>query len=71
MCACNCVHYILCMALFIDSLIVTIKANAIITKYLTTAGNSLGSAELTFVKGPNLCSLNASVIQTISEDSLR
>uniref|UniRef100_A0A3Q0R478 Si:ch211-188p14.4 n=1 Tax=Amphilophus citrinellus TaxID=61819 RepID=A0A3Q0R478_AMPCI len=46
------------------------KSNKIITKYLNTSGNSLGSTELNVI-GSNLCSLNTSTLQTISPDSIR
>ncbi|XP_067115078.1 uncharacterized protein mslnb [Osmerus mordax] len=44
-------------------------AKAIISKYLSS-GRSLGSAELTAIGGANLCSLDASVLQSITPDSL-
>ncbi|XP_036381938.1 mesothelin-like protein [Megalops cyprinoides] len=47
------------------------KSRAIITKYLNTAGNTLGTAELNSIGGPNLCSLDASVLKGINPDSLR
>ncbi|KAG9333284.1 hypothetical protein JZ751_012871, partial [Albula glossodonta] len=47
------------------------KSKAIITKYLQTAGNTLGSSELNLIGGANLCSLDASVVKTITPDSLR
>uniref|UniRef100_A0A3Q1HXJ2 Uncharacterized protein n=1 Tax=Anabas testudineus TaxID=64144 RepID=A0A3Q1HXJ2_ANATE len=46
------------------------KSNAIITKYLNTSGNSLGSAELNSI-GSNLCSLNTSTLTTITPDSIK
>uniref|UniRef100_A0AAX7UNY1 Mesothelin a n=1 Tax=Astatotilapia calliptera TaxID=8154 RepID=A0AAX7UNY1_ASTCA len=46
------------------------KSNKIITQYLSTSGNSLGSTELTIIDS-NLCSLNTSTLQTISPDSIR
>uniref|UniRef100_A0A3Q4GYZ9 Mesothelin-like protein-like n=1 Tax=Neolamprologus brichardi TaxID=32507 RepID=A0A3Q4GYZ9_NEOBR len=46
------------------------KSNKIITQYLSTSGNSLGSTELTIINS-NLCSLNPSTLQTISPDSIR
>uniref|UniRef100_A0A669DSU7 Uncharacterized protein n=1 Tax=Oreochromis niloticus TaxID=8128 RepID=A0A669DSU7_ORENI len=46
------------------------KSNKIITQYLSTFGNSLGSTELTIIDS-NLCSLNTSTLQTISPDSIR
>uniref|UniRef100_W5M960 Uncharacterized protein n=1 Tax=Lepisosteus oculatus TaxID=7918 RepID=W5M960_LEPOC len=47
------------------------KAKAIITKYLASGNNSLGSAELNSIGGTNLCSLDISVLETIATDSLR
>ncbi|KAG7492035.1 hypothetical protein MATL_G00009900 [Megalops atlanticus] len=47
------------------------KSKAIITKYLSTAGNSLGTAELNSIGGTNLCSLDASVLKGINPSSLR
>uniref|UniRef100_A0A3P9HKP1 Mesothelin a n=1 Tax=Oryzias latipes TaxID=8090 RepID=A0A3P9HKP1_ORYLA len=46
-------------------------AKVIISKYLAVAGNSLGRAELNAIKGPNLCSLDLSVIQSISSQNLK
>uniref|UniRef100_A0A3P9HKH7 Mesothelin a n=1 Tax=Oryzias latipes TaxID=8090 RepID=A0A3P9HKH7_ORYLA len=46
-------------------------AKVIISKYLAVAGNSLGRAELNAIKGPNLCSLDLSVIQSISYQNLK
>ncbi|KAG9349851.1 hypothetical protein JZ751_026204 [Albula glossodonta] len=46
------------------------KSEAIITKYLSTAGNSLRTAELNSVGGSNLCSLEAGVLKGITPDSL-
>ncbi|XP_029355460.1 uncharacterized protein mslnb [Echeneis naucrates] len=45
-------------------------AKAIISKYLSKAGNELGSAELNAIGGVNLCSLDADVLKTISQKSL-
>ncbi|KAG7492036.1 hypothetical protein MATL_G00009910 [Megalops atlanticus] len=47
------------------------KSKAIITKYLSTARNTLGTAELNSIGGTNLCSLDASVLQDITASSLR
>uniref|UniRef100_A0A8C9QUY2 Uncharacterized protein n=1 Tax=Scleropages formosus TaxID=113540 RepID=A0A8C9QUY2_SCLFO len=47
------------------------QSNLIITKYLSTKGNTLGTAELNSIGGVNLCALNASVLNTISSSSLR
>ncbi|KAL4624399.1 mesothelin isoform X1 [Arapaima gigas] len=47
------------------------QSNFIITKYLSTQGNALGTAELDSVGGPNLCSLNTTVLRTINSSSLR
>ncbi|XP_071382780.1 uncharacterized protein mslna [Centroberyx affinis] len=46
-------------------------AKAVISKYLSKEGNSLGSAELNSIGGANLCSLDTTVLKTISQDSLR
>ncbi|KAJ8250957.1 hypothetical protein GJAV_G00215550 [Gymnothorax javanicus] len=46
------------------------KSKAIITKFLETPGNTLGSSELNAIGGPNLCSLSVSVQETITSDSL-
>uniref|UniRef100_A0A8C9UY59 Mesothelin-like protein-like n=1 Tax=Scleropages formosus TaxID=113540 RepID=A0A8C9UY59_SCLFO len=46
------------------------KSKVIIMKYLGTAGNSLGTPELNCIGGVNLCSLDVSVIRTISSSSL-
>uniref|UniRef100_A0A667WGI0 Uncharacterized protein n=1 Tax=Myripristis murdjan TaxID=586833 RepID=A0A667WGI0_9TELE len=45
-------------------------AKAIISKYLSKAGNSLGSAELNCIGGANLCSLDTSVLSAITSDAL-
>lgn len=47
------------------------QAEAIITKYLNTTGNTLGTPELNAVGGDNLCSLALDKIQNISYQSLR
>ncbi|MED6242800.1 hypothetical protein ATANTOWER_009948, partial [Ataeniobius toweri] len=46
------------------------KSKEIITKYLNNPGNSLGSIELNVIDS-NLCSLDASTLQTITADSIR
>ncbi|XP_020560196.1 uncharacterized protein LOC101156712 [Oryzias latipes] len=46
-------------------------AKAIISKYLAVTGNTLGRAELNAIGGSNLCSLDVSVIKTISKQSLK
>ncbi|XP_051242946.1 uncharacterized protein LOC127355779 [Dicentrarchus labrax] len=46
------------------------KSKAIITKYLNTPGNSLGSTELNSIDS-NLCSLDTSTLKTITPDSMR
>ncbi|XP_044203497.1 uncharacterized protein LOC122979809 [Thunnus albacares] len=46
-------------------------AKAIISKYLSVAGNKLGSAELNVIGGVNLCSLDADVLKSISQQSLK
>ncbi|XP_028251802.1 uncharacterized protein LOC114427785 [Parambassis ranga] len=46
------------------------KSKEIITKYLSTSGNSLGSTELNII-GSNLCSLPTSTLTTIPPDSIR
>ncbi|XP_036069275.1 mesothelin-like protein [Oryzias melastigma] len=43
----------------------------IISKYLAVTGNTLGRAELNAIGGSNLCSLDVSVIKTISKQSLK
>ncbi|XP_047434913.1 uncharacterized protein LOC125004395 [Mugil cephalus] len=48
-----------------------VLAKAIISKYLSTSGNKLGSAELNAIGGANLCSLDADVLRNISQESLR
>uniref|UniRef100_A0A8C2ZCB8 Si:ch211-188p14.4 n=1 Tax=Cyclopterus lumpus TaxID=8103 RepID=A0A8C2ZCB8_CYCLU len=48
----------------------TAKSKAIITKYLNTSGNSLGSIELNNIDS-NLCSLDTSTLRTITPDSMR
>ncbi|XP_064172652.1 uncharacterized protein LOC135244255 [Anguilla rostrata] len=47
------------------------KSKAIITKYLGTVGNTLGTRELNAIGGPNLCSVPTSVLTTIALDSLK
>lgn len=46
-------------------------ARAIIIKYLSVNGNKLGSAELNSIGGPNLCTLDVSVLSSISTPSIR
>uniref|UniRef100_A0A3B3CG91 Mesothelin a n=1 Tax=Oryzias melastigma TaxID=30732 RepID=A0A3B3CG91_ORYME len=46
-------------------------AKEIISKYLAVEGNSLGRAELNAIKGPYLCTLDLSVIQSITAQSLK
>ncbi|CAL8285764.1 unnamed protein product [Arctogadus glacialis] len=46
-------------------------AEAIISKYLTHPGNSLGTAELNQIGGANLCALSISVLRNISANSIR
>ncbi|XP_070684274.1 mesothelin-like protein [Pempheris klunzingeri] len=46
-------------------------ARAIITKYLSTEKNKLGSAELNVIGGVNLCSLDTDVLKSISHESLK
>ncbi|XP_048870278.1 uncharacterized protein LOC125742380 isoform X1 [Brienomyrus brachyistius] len=43
---------------------------AIITKYLGTAGKSLGTLELNSIGGQNLCCLDVSILETINSSSL-
>ncbi|XP_029015454.1 uncharacterized protein LOC114860771 [Betta splendens] len=45
-------------------------ANAVISKYLSNPGNTLGSAELNAI-GANLCALSADVLANISPQSLK
>ncbi|XP_052372228.1 mesothelin-like protein isoform X2 [Oncorhynchus keta] len=47
-----------------------VMAQAIISKYLSNSGNTLGSAELNSIGGPNLCSLDTSLLKTITQSSL-
>ncbi|TNN69907.1 Mesothelin [Liparis tanakae] len=47
----------------------TAKSKAIITKYLNTPGNSLGSTELNSIDS-NLCSLDTSTLKTITTQSM-
>ncbi|XP_036412851.1 LOW QUALITY PROTEIN: uncharacterized protein LOC118797682 [Colossoma macropomum] len=46
------------------------QSAAVIMRYLSVAGNTLGSAEINAI-GSNLCSLDVSVLKTITADSLR
>ncbi|XP_058625899.1 uncharacterized protein mslna [Onychostoma macrolepis] len=46
------------------------QSELIITRYLS-ASNSLTATGLSLVKGPNLCSLNATVLSTILPESMR
>ncbi|XP_028444309.1 uncharacterized protein LOC114562189 [Perca flavescens] len=46
-------------------------AKAIISKYLSNEGNTLGSAELSAIGGANLCSLDVEVLKNISQQSLK
>ncbi|XP_042341411.1 mesothelin-like protein [Plectropomus leopardus] len=46
-------------------------AKAIISKYLSNNGNTLGSPEINAITGINLCSLDADVLKTISQQSLK
>ncbi|KAF1394728.1 hypothetical protein PFLUV_G00004160 [Perca fluviatilis] len=46
-------------------------AKAIISKYLSNEGNTLGSAELNAIGGANLCSLDVEVLKNISQESLK
>ncbi|XP_050926437.1 uncharacterized protein mslnb isoform X45 [Lates calcarifer] len=46
-------------------------ARAIISKYLSVAGNKLGSTELNTIGGANLCSLDVNVLKNISQQSLK
>nr|XP_023670663.1 uncharacterized protein LOC111845464 isoform X1 [Paramormyrops kingsleyae] len=45
-------------------------SKAIITKYLGTAGKSLGTLELNSIGGQNLCCLDVSILETINSSSL-
>uniref|UniRef100_A0A3B4AB41 Mesothelin a n=1 Tax=Periophthalmus magnuspinnatus TaxID=409849 RepID=A0A3B4AB41_9GOBI len=47
------------------------NAQQVISRYLSTPGNSLGSAELNAVGGENLCSLDPQVLKNILPQSLR
>ncbi|XP_036412845.1 mesothelin-like protein [Colossoma macropomum] len=46
------------------------QSKAVIMKYLSVAGNTLGTAEINAI-GSNLCSLDPSVLKTITADSLK
>lgn len=46
-------------------------AKAIISKYLNVEGNTLGTAELNSIGGPNLCSLDTNILSNISAQSIR
>lgn len=46
-------------------------AKSIIMKYLSVAGNKLGSIELNAIRGQLLCSLDVEVLSNISQQSLR
>ncbi|XP_068444753.1 uncharacterized protein [Clinocottus analis] len=46
-------------------------AKAVVSKYLSHAGNKLGSDELNSIGGANLCSLDADVLRNISQQSIR
>ncbi|XP_036412843.1 uncharacterized threonine-rich GPI-anchored glycoprotein PJ4664.02-like [Colossoma macropomum] len=48
----------------------TNQSAAVIMRYLSVAGNTLGTAELNAI-GSNLCSLDVSVLKTITADSLK
>ncbi|XP_066516432.1 uncharacterized protein [Hoplias malabaricus] len=47
------------------------QINALISRYLSVSGNSLGSVELNAIKGPNLCELNLNIISNINYTSLQ
>lgn len=53
-----------------DIFFIAVQSKAIITKYLSTSGKSLGSAELNSI-GTNLCSLDTSTLKIITPDSIR
>ncbi|CAL1600813.1 unnamed protein product [Knipowitschia caucasica] len=46
-------------------------AKAVIDKYLSAHGTSLGSAELNAIKGDNLCALDPEVLKNISSQSFK
>ncbi|XP_041942272.1 uncharacterized protein mslna [Alosa sapidissima] len=46
------------------------KSKVIVTKFLKVTNNSLGSTELNFVGGPNLCALDTSSLSAISSESI-
>ncbi|XP_039469157.1 uncharacterized protein LOC116314637 [Oreochromis aureus] len=48
-----------------------VLAKAIISKYLSVKGNSLGSVALNAIGGPNLCALDVVVIRNISVGSIK
>ncbi|AWP05264.1 putative mesothelin [Scophthalmus maximus] len=47
------------------------QAKAVVSRYLSAAGNKLGSAELNSVGGANLCSLDVDVLKNISQRGLK
>uniref|UniRef100_A0A3B4EDI9 Mesothelin a n=2 Tax=Pygocentrus nattereri TaxID=42514 RepID=A0A3B4EDI9_PYGNA len=47
------------------------QVSAIVSKYLSVSGKSLGSLELNAIGGTNLCALDLSIINTISYSSLQ
>ncbi|XP_060938928.1 mesothelin-like protein [Limanda limanda] len=49
----------------------TSLAKAVISNYLSNAGNALGSAELNTIGGANLCALDVDVLKNISAQSLK
>ncbi|XP_053273901.1 uncharacterized protein LOC128435137 [Pleuronectes platessa] len=49
----------------------TSLAKAVISNYLSNAGNALGSAELNTIGGANLCALDVDVLKNISPQSLK
>lgn len=46
-------------------------AKAVVSRYLSHAGNQLGGDELNSVGGANLCALDANVLRNISQQSIR
>uniref|UniRef100_A0AAQ4R9F9 Mesothelin a n=1 Tax=Gasterosteus aculeatus aculeatus TaxID=481459 RepID=A0AAQ4R9F9_GASAC len=48
-----------------------ILAKAVISRYLSRPGNTLGTDELNAIGGANLCSLDADVLKNISQQSIR
>lgn len=66
---CVCMH--ICLCILMNECFFVVQAKAIISKYLSKEGNTLGSAELNAIAGANLCSLDTNVLKSISQQSLK